>query len=117
MAGFYGRFIPRFSHIAEPLHALKRKNARFEWGDSQQAAFHQLKEALATPPLLQIADFSMQFSLVCDASDVAISAILQQRNGEQWAPVVYASRLLSPAERRYAVYERECLEVVHGCEK
>jgi hypothetical protein len=30
MAGFYGRFIPHFSHIAEPLHALKRKNAHFE---------------------------------------------------------------------------------------
>ncbi|PNF31069.1 hypothetical protein B7P43_G17391, partial [Cryptotermes secundus] len=117
MAGFYGRFIPRFSHIAEPLHALKRKNARFEWDDPQQAAFLQLKEALATPPVLQIPDFSLKFSIVCDASDVAISAVLQQGNAEQWAPVAYASRLLSPAERRYAVYERECLAVVYGCEK
>jgi hypothetical protein len=114
MAGFYGRFIPRFSHIAEPLDALKRKNARFEWSDSHQAAFHQLKKALATPPVLQIPDFSMQFSLVCGASDVAISAVLQQGNGGQWAPVAYSSRLLSPAERRYAVYERECLAVVYA---
>jgi transposase InsO family protein len=117
MAGFYGRFIPRFSHIAEPLHALKRKNARFEWADPHQAAFLQLKQALATPPVLQIPDFSAKFSLACDASDVAISAVLQQGNGEQWAPLAYASRLLSPAERKYSAYERECLAIVYGCEK
>ena len=117
MAGFYGRFIRNFSHLAEPLHALKRKNACFEWGQSQQSAFLRLKEALMTPPVLQIPDFSSCFSLMCDASDVAISAVLQQKNGEQWAPIAYASRLLSPAERRYAIYEKECLAVVYGCEK
>jgi hypothetical protein len=29
MAGFYARFIDRFSLIAEPLHLLKRKNDKF----------------------------------------------------------------------------------------
>jgi hypothetical protein len=38
MAGFYGRFIERFSRIEEPLHALKRKNAKFVWGEAQQSA-------------------------------------------------------------------------------
>jgi hypothetical protein len=61
MAGFCARFIDRFSPIAEPLHALKRKNAKFVWGDAQQAAFLQLKEALATPPVLQIPDFPQEF--------------------------------------------------------
>jgi hypothetical protein len=28
-AGFYGRFIQNFSAIAEPIHALKRKNVKF----------------------------------------------------------------------------------------
>lgn len=32
MAGFCGRFIERFSFIAEPMHALKRKTVRFLWG-------------------------------------------------------------------------------------
>jgi transposase InsO family protein len=117
MASFYGRFIPRFSHLAEPLHALKRKNVRFEWKESHQEAFLLLKRALATPPVLQIPDFSAQFSLACDASDVAISAVLQQQNGDEWAPLAYASRLLSPAERRYSTHEKECLAIVWGCEK
>jgi hypothetical protein len=29
MAGFYGRLIPQFSRIAEPLHTMKRKKASF----------------------------------------------------------------------------------------
>jgi hypothetical protein len=65
MVGFYGRFIPQISRIAEPLHALKRKNANFVWGDAQQAAFCQLKEALGTPPVLQIPDFSKELTLIC----------------------------------------------------
>ena len=117
MAGFYGRFIDRFSQMAEPLHALKRKNVRFVWGDAQQSAFLQLKEALSTPPVLQIPDFSREFTLVCDASDVAISAVLHQKRGEDLAPIAYSSRLLSPAERKYSIHEKECLAVVYGCEK
>jgi hypothetical protein len=52
MVGFYRRFIERFSQIAEPLHALRLKNARFVWGEMQQAAFERLKSALSTPPVL-----------------------------------------------------------------
>jgi hypothetical protein len=117
MAGFYSRFIARFSEIAEPLHALKRKNVKFVWEGPQQLAFSRLKEAMATPPVLQIPDFSREFVLVCDASDLAISAVLHQNNAEQWAPIAYSSRLLSVAERRYSIHEKECLAVVYGCEK
>jgi hypothetical protein len=101
----------------ETLHALKRKNAKFVWGDVQQSAFQQIKEALTTPSVLQIPDFSMKFALICNASDVAISAVLHQKSGEDLAPIAYASRLLSPAERKYSVYEREYLAVVYDCEK
>jgi hypothetical protein len=67
--------------------------------------------------VLQIPDFSKEFTLICDASDVPISAVLHQKSGEDLAPIAYASRVLSPAERKYSIYERECLAVVYGCEK
>jgi hypothetical protein len=106
MVGFYGRFIEHFSQIAEPLHALKRKIARFVWGEMQQADFERLKDALSTPPVLQIPDFSREFTLVCDASEVAISAVLHQKKGLGLAPVDFSSRLLSPAERWYSIHEK-----------
>lgn len=55
--------------------------------------------------------------LICDSNDVAISAVVHQKRGEALAPIAYASRLLSLAERRYSIYERECLAVVFSCEK
>jgi hypothetical protein len=117
MTGFYARFIPDYSRRAAPLHALKRKGAKFEWGDEQQAAFVSLKGALSEAPVLQVPDFNKEFVLVTDASDCAISAVLNQRVGKHLAPVSYYSRLLSAAERRYSTYERECLAVLFGCER
>jgi hypothetical protein len=117
MVGFYARFIDRFSQKAVPPHLLKRKNVKFVWGDVQQSEFLQLKEALMTPPVLQIPDFSKEFTLVCDTSDVAMSAVLHQNRGEDLAPIAYSIRLLSPAESKYSIFVKECLAVVYGSEK
>jgi hypothetical protein len=115
--GFYALFIGRFSQVAELLHLLKRKKVKFGWGEAQQSAFLQLKEALATPTVIHIPDFSREFTLVCDASDVANSAVLHQDEGDGLAPIAYSGLLLFPAERKYSIYVKECLAVVHGCEK
>jgi hypothetical protein len=55
--------------------------------------------------------------LVTDASDVAVSAVLNQRVNGVLAPISFHSKLLSPCERRYSTYEKECLAVLFGCEK
>jgi hypothetical protein len=52
MVGFYGRFIPQFSRIAEPLHVLKRKNANFVWGMPNRRPFVSLKRRFADPGFL-----------------------------------------------------------------
>jgi len=53
--------------------------------------------------------------LVNDASDIAVSAVLNQRVNGQLAPVALYSKLLGPAERRYSTYNKECLATVFGC--
>jgi len=67
--------------------------------------------------VLQIPDFSGDFVLVTDASDLGISAVLNQQVGVGLAPIAYYSRLHSPAERNYTIYEKECLAVLSGCDK
>jgi hypothetical protein len=74
MVGFYTWFIPDHSQHAEPLHALKRKGAKFIW--TQQTTFNHLKQALCQAPVLQIPNFKKDFVLSTDASDLAISAML-----------------------------------------
>lgn len=64
MVGFYARFIPDYSRLAEPLHALKRKGAKFVWTADQQTAFERLKKSLCEAPLLQTPEFSKEFRVM-----------------------------------------------------
>ena len=36
LVGYYRRFIPEFTEIAEPLYKLLRKSEEFRWGTQQQ---------------------------------------------------------------------------------
>jgi hypothetical protein len=117
MTTFYARFIPNYSNHAAVLHALKKKGAKFVWTEEHQLAFDSLKQALSEAPVLQDPDFKKEFVLVTDASDLAISAALNQRVGEGLAPISYYSQLMAPAECNYSIYEKECLAVLFGCEK
>jgi len=117
MVDFYARFILDYSHKVAVLHGLKKKGVPFVWRDEHQEAFESLKRALCEVPVLQIPDFSKEFVLVTDASDLAVSVILHQRVGEAPAPILYYSHLLTVAERKYSTYEKECLAVIFGCEK
>ena len=56
MVGFYRKFIPNFAEVAQPLTALTRKNARFQWGPEAQGAFETLKERLCQTPILGFVD-------------------------------------------------------------
>jgi len=116
MTSLYARFIPEYSKRAAPLHALKRKGVKFDWTEEDQVAFDSLKQAMTEAPVLQAPDFGKEFILATDASDFSISAVLNQRVGQDLAPVSYYSRLLTPAERNYSTYE-ECLAVLFGCDK
>ena len=116
MVGFYARFIPNFSKCAAVLNALKRKGSQFIWRSDHQAAFEALKRALMEAPSYRSL-ISIRTLLVTDASDLGISAVLNQRVGEHLAPIAYYSSLLSPAQRNYSTYEKECLAVLSGCDK
>ena len=54
--GFYRRFIKDFSKIAKPLNNLLSKDVPFQFNDDCLDAFHKLKEALITAPILQPPD-------------------------------------------------------------
>ena len=43
LAGYYRRFVETFSKIAAPLTRLTRKVVRFDWDDSCESAFEELK--------------------------------------------------------------------------
>lgn len=109
LCNYFRRFVSNYSRLALPLTRLTREAIPWKWGNEQQEAFKALKQALVSPPVLAMPDFTKPFTVECDASDYALGGILLQ-NGR---PVAYESRTLSPAEQNYTTQDKECLAVVH----
>jgi len=99
MVGWYRKFIPKFSERALPLTSLLQGQQNFHWGEAQQKSFDDLKQALATAPVLQIPDTSLDFTLQPDASAVGVGGTLLQDQGEGLKPCMYLSKKLSERER------------------
>ena len=112
LASYYRRFIPCFSQVATPLYALTKKDASFEWTNTCQETFDQLKQVLTRAPLLAFPDFSKNFVLETDASGTGLGAVLSQVQDGIRKPICYASRTLQPHEKNYGVSELEALAVV-----
>ncbi|CAM5109558.1 unnamed protein product [Eretmochelys imbricata] len=81
------------------------------WSDAAERAFTDLRTALCSNPILIALDFTKEFILQTDASEVGLGAVLSQVIGEEKHPILYLSRKLLPREQKYAVVERECLAV------
>ena len=113
LASYYRRFIPQFSRIAGPLHALTKKNSVFTWTAACQKTFERLRKLLASAPVLAYPDFHVPFILETDASVSGLGAVLaQQQEGGLVRPIAYASRSLQEHEKRYGATELEGLGVV-----
>ena len=71
LAGYYCKFIPRFSDLSRPLTRLTRKDVLFEWTKECQSCFKLLKETLSTHPYygIQIQTSHMYFSLMLVSMD------------------------------------------------
>jgi hypothetical protein len=70
LANYYRRFVKQFSHIAQPLTELTKKN-NWNWSTNAQTAFEKLKEALCSAPILRIYDPDRETRIEYDASDFA----------------------------------------------
>ena len=81
------------------------------------AAFEEIKRKLCAAPQLAHPDLERPFTLYTDASNIAVGAILLQRdsNGVE-RPVSFFSKKLSSAQRNYSTFERECLAVICALE-
>ncbi|GFV99998.1 retrovirus-related Pol polyprotein from transposon 297 [Trichonephila clavipes] len=80
---------------------------------SDRKAVDVVKAAITKVPVLKLPYFKKPFELFTDASSIGVGAVLNQEQ----RPVVFASRTLSAAERKYIVTERECLAVVWALNK
>ena len=78
LIGYYCKFVPRFSDLAQPLNALSRKNVPFEWTPICQESFELLKTSLMTEPILTYPDPNLPCVLFTNASKYAWACVLNQ---------------------------------------
>ena len=120
---FYRDFIKNFSHISSVLYKMSQSNQKFRAKRNSHEAiesFNKLKSALLSDPVLSYPDFSLPFIIQCDASSIAIGAVLGQmkpENQNKFLPIMYISRHLTATEQKYSTTERELLSVVFSGKK
>jgi hypothetical protein len=81
LAGYYWRFMENFSKIAKPMTEILKKDKKFEWTDSCEASFQELKKRLVSAAVLCLPDIHNFFQVYCDASRQGLGSILMQ-NGK-----------------------------------
>ena len=92
MFAYYAKGISSFADKVRPLAECKS----FPVTDNALKSFELLKTELAKAALRSV-DESLPFTVECDASDIAVSATLNQGG----CPVAFMSRTLQEIERQY----------------
>lgn len=113
LLGYYRKFIPDFARLTKPLTQCLKKGSKINPTDQKYVdCFEHCKTLLTNDPILQYPDFSKEFLLTTDASNVAIGAVLSQGNIGSDKPIAYASRTLNSSELNYSTIEKELLAIV-----
>lgn len=113
LLGYYRKFIPDFAKITKPMTQCLKKGSKINCNDTNYInCFEKCKTLLTNDPILQYPDFSKDFLLTTDASNLAIGAILSQGPIGSDKPIAYASRTLNTSEINYSTIEKELLAIV-----
>ena len=115
---FHQHFIHHYSNLTLPLTTLAIKKAKETFTgltDAAKQAFHDLKLAFTTAPVLQHFNLFLPSTLVTDASDYTFASILLQPDEESLLhPVTYYSQKFAPQEINYKIHDKELLAIINS---
>ena len=109
LANFYHTKVYKFSNIAASLTELT-KHDKLQWSSKAETAFSKLKEALTTTPVVAIADPSIPFEVMTDASNHASGGVLMKRE----RVIAFDIHKFSAVQVRYPVYDKKFLAIIHA---
>ncbi|KAH9660390.1 hypothetical protein KPL70_024180 [Citrus sinensis] len=101
LTGYYRKFVVRYGKIAAPLTDMLKQDS-FTWSPTAEAAFDELRQAMASTPVLALPNFTKPFSIECDASGRGIGPVLMQEG----RPLAYISKALSRKNLAMSTYDK-----------
>lgn len=117
MVSFYQKFVKNLNITLAPLFRLLQTGVEWAWDNKCQNAFDDCIAELASYKTLTHYDPKKDITVTCDASDDGIGAVLSHTIDGREYPVLFVSRVLSPAEKKYPILHREALAIVFALEK
>jgi hypothetical protein len=112
------KFVPHVATVTKPIRDLLVKSNEWVWGHAQETAFQTLKRIITSDSVLKQFNPDAETVISSDASMVGLGAVMKQRQSDgTMAPIMFASRSLTPTEQRYATVEKEALAVTFAAEK
>ena len=118
LINYYGKLLPKLSTILNPLYSLLHKDRKWNWKSEQEQAFKKAKELISSPTVLAHYDGTQTLVLTCDASFIGVGAVIVHRTKEGTErPIAFASRTLSPTEKKYSQLNKEALPIIFGVKK
>ena len=108
LVGHYRHFIKDFAKIADPLHeyargdTAKKKKEQVVLNEVARSAFHKLKKAVMSTPVLAYPYPNKEYLLKMDASKLGLGAVLSQtQSGGRYHLVAFGSSTLHGVEVNY----------------
>ena len=117
MVNHVGKFALHIADTTKRLRDLLKKETDWIWKEPQEKAFQTVKKQLSSTPVLAQCSPDKPTKVSVDESSYGLGGVLLQKEENDWKPVFYASRSLTPTEQRYAQVEKEALAVTWNCEK
>jgi hypothetical protein len=106
------RFLPQSGGKAAPFYKCLRKDNNFKWTSECEKAFQELKQTLATPPILAKPTPGLPLQLYFTVTDKAVGSVMVQGIGGVQKIIYFFSHALQGAEQRYQRIEKAALTIL-----
>ena len=110
-------FFRGYSEICQPLYALTKHDASFNWSADCSSAFTRLKECLTSADVLTLPNPNLPFRLYCDCSGYSVGFMVTQTSDNVERVCHYCGRSLSEIEKRLSITDLEMTAVRYGLQK
>lgn len=113
LTNYYRENIRNYAKLAAPLEQVtgKKSPKQVKWTQNMLDAFNELRQAFASPTLLQAPDMSAGFVLTTDACATGIGAELTQEIGDEVKHLGFFSKRMKKCQKAYSATELEAFAV------